>query len=176
MAVIATKRFAQAAFDIAVKEGNLDSWITDMNLVKDLLGEEGLTEFFNSPRLPFIKKLELLDSLIDGKVSRSSRNMVALLINRNGVETLEIIVEEFKSLIDAKNNVARGQIISAIPLNDNQLSEIKDALQGHICNELILTNTVDKSIIGGMVARIGDKLIDASLRYKIAKMRSDLAR
>ena len=59
MAVIATKRFAQAAFDIAVKEGNLDSWITDMNLVKGLLGEEGLTEFFNSPRLPFIKKLEL---------------------------------------------------------------------------------------------------------------------
>jgi F-type H+-transporting ATPase subunit delta len=102
--------------------------------------------------------------------------MVALLINRNGVETLEIIVEEFKSLIDAQNNVARGQIISAIALNDNQLSEIKDALQGYIGNELILTNTVDKSIIGGMVARIGDKLIDASLRYKIAKMRSDLAR
>lgn len=75
-----------------------------------------------------------------------------------------------------KKNVARGQIISAIPLNDNQLSEIRDALQGYIGNELILTNTVDKSIIGGMIARIGDKLIDASLRYKITKMRSDLAR
>jgi F-type H+-transporting ATPase subunit delta len=101
---------------------------------------------------------------------------VALLIDRNGVDKLESIVEEFRSLIDAQKNVARGQIISAIPLNDNQLSEIRDALQGYIGNELILTNTVDKSIIGGMVARIGDKLIDASLRYKITKMRSDLAR
>ena len=101
---------------------------------------------------------------------------MALLIDRNGVDKLESIVEEFRSLIDAQKNVARGQIISAIPLNDNQLSEIRDALQGYIGNELILTNTVDKSIIGGMVARIGDKLIDASLRYKITKMRSDLAR
>ena len=176
MAVIATKRFAKAAFDIAAKEGKQDSWITDMNKIKDLLDNEGLIEFFNSPRLPLPKKLELLDTLIDGKVGSSSRNLVALLIDRNGVETLESIVEQFRSLIDAQKNVARGQIISAIPLIDKQLSEIRDALQGYIGNELILTNTVDKSIIGGMIARIGDKLIDASLRYKITKMRSDLAR
>ena len=176
MAVIATKRFAQAAFDIAAKEEKLDSWITDMNLIKDLFDNEGVLEFFNSPRLPFTKKLELLDILIKEKVSSSSRNMVALLINRNGAEALETIIKEFKAIIDTQNNVARGQIKSVIPLNDKQLLEIKDALQGCIGNELILTNIVDKSIIGGMVARIGDKLIDASLRYKITKMRSDLAR
>ncbi|PZC47164.1 MAG: F-type H+-transporting ATPase subunit delta [Chloroflexi bacterium] len=176
MAVIVTKRFAQAAFDIAAKEGKLDSWITDMNLIKDLLGNEGVVEFFNSPRLPFTKKLESLDILIKDKVSSSSRNMMALLINRKGVEALETIIKEFKAIIDTQNNVARGQIISAIPLNDKQLLEIKDSLQGCIGNELILTNIVDESIIGGMVARIGDKLIDASLRHKITKMRSDLAR
>ena len=88
MAVIATKRFAKAAFDIAAKEGKQDSWITDMDKIKDLLENEGLIEFFNSPRLPLPKKLELLDTLIDGKVGSSSRNLVALLIDRNGVDKL----------------------------------------------------------------------------------------
>lgn len=176
MAVIVTKRFSKAAFDIATKEGKLDSWITDMNHIQGILGNDNLIEIFNSPGLPLRKKLDLLDLLLDGKVSGSSRNLVALLIDRQGVEMLESIVEEFKSLIDAQNNISRGQIISAVQLNDKQLSEIKETLERYIGNELILSNTVDDSIIGGMIARIGDKLIDASLRYKITKMRSDLAR
>ena len=176
MAIIATKRFAQAAFDIAVEEGEIETWISDMNFIQDALSTEGLTEYFNSPRLPFSKKLELLDKIVDGKVKNSPRNMVALLIYRNTVDSLSTIIDQFKGLIDNRNHVSRGQIISAVPLNDKQLAELKTVLQGFIGNELVLSNTVDTSILGGIVARIGDKLIDASLRYKIGKMRSDLAR
>ena len=176
MPAIATKRYAQAAFDIALKDGQLDSWTKDMDMIQGLLSNEGLTELFNSPRLPLAKKLQVLDELTSGKVNSSSRNMIALLVNRNAVDGLPEIVDHFTGLIDEHNKVARGNIISAVPLNDKQLSKIKESLQGLIENELILSNTVDKSIIGGMVARIGDKLIDASLKYKITKMRSDLVR
>ena len=176
MPAIATKRYAQAAFDIALKDGQLDSWTKDMDMIQGLLSNEGLTELFNSPRLPLAKKLQVLDELTSGKVNSSSRNMIALFVNRNAVDGLPEIVDHFTGLVDEHNKVARGNIISAVPLNDKQLSKIKESLQGLIENELILSNTVDKSIIGGMVARIGDKLIDASLKYKITKMRSDLVR
>ena len=176
MPAIATKRYAQAAFDIALKDGQLDSWTKDMDMIQGLLSNEGLTELFNSPRLPLAKKLQVLDELTSGKVNSSSRNMIALLVNRNAVDGLPEIVDHFTGLVDEHNKVARGNIISAVPLNDKQLSKIKESLQGLIENELILSNTVDKSIIGGTVARIGDKLIDASLKYKITKMRSDLVR
>lgn len=176
MPAIATKRYAQAAFDIALKDGQLDSWTKDMDMIQGLLSNEGLTELFNSPRLPLAKKLQVLDELTSGKVNSSSRNMIALLVNRNAVDGLPEIVDHFTGLVDEHNKVARGNIISAVPLNDKQLSKIKESLQGLIENELILSNTVDNSIIGGMVARIGDKLIDASLKYKITKMRSDLVR
>ena len=176
MPAIATKRYAQAAFAIALKDGQLDSWTKDMDMIQGLLSNEGLTELFNSPRLPLAKKLQVLDELTSGKVNSSSRNMIALLVNRNAVDGLPEIVDHFTGLVDEHNKVARGNIISAVPLNDKQLSKIKESLQGLIENELILSNTVDKSIIGGMVARIGDKLIDASLKYKITKMRSDLVR
>ena len=176
MPAIATKRYAQAAFDIALKDGQLDSWTKDMDMIQGLLSNEGLTELFNSPRLPLAKKLQVLDELTSGKVNSSSRNMIALLVNRNAVDGLPEIVDHFTGLVDEHNKVARGNIISAVPLNDKQLSKIKESLQGLIENELILSNTVDKSIIGGMVARIGDKLIDAALKYKITKMRSDLVR
>tara|TARA_Y100001936_G_C15957371_1_gene603671 strand:- start:330 stop:860 length:531 start_codon:yes stop_codon:yes gene_type:complete len=176
MPAIAIKRYAQAAFDIALKEGQLDSWVTDMEMFQDLLANEGLVEMFNSPRLPLAKKLQVLDKLISGKINSSSRNMIALLVNRNAVDRLSVIVNHFKGLVDEHNKVARGNITSAVPLSDKQLSKLQESLQGLIEHELILSNVVDESIIGGMVARIGDKLIDASLRHKINKMRSDLVR
>jgi F-type H+-transporting ATPase subunit delta len=168
------KRFARAIFEIAGTNNELDKWQAELQLLAGLARNPDLVSAMENPKYPVEAKTRLLAAQSAG-VSPTALNLATLLTERGIFGLLVDVSREYGLLLDQAKGIERAEVITAVPLDDLQKTKLVAQLESISGKKIDLLLKVDPSILGGMVARMGGKLIDGSTSSQLISLKNDLA-
>ncbi len=173
---LSARRYAQAIFMIAEEKGDQEQWLADLEVLASSSRNPDFIAFIDSPKIETAKKTEVIGEAFGGSISDLALNLASLLASRNSVASLAAIADSFQELVDSKKGVERAEIVSAVELTDEQEKAIVDKLTQMVGKQLSVTAYVDESILGGYLAKVGDRLVDGSVKTQLEDMRRELIR
>ena len=168
------KRYAQAAFDIARTEGEVEEWLQNLTLASEPLQDDALRGYLETPKIPLNQKIQSLRNAFSG-LRPLALNLLVLLASRNSTGLLPNILAEYHKLMDADMGRERAEVVTAITLKEEQRERLRNQLEALLGKEIVLTERIDPEILGGVVTRVGDRIIDNSLKGRLMALRKDLA-
>jgi F-type H+-transporting ATPase subunit delta len=165
-------RYAVALFELAKDGGNLDSVAADLQNLKALMSESSdLVRLIRSPVLTREDQGKAMDAVMDkAGFSDITRNFVGLVSRNRRLFSLGDMIEAFAALIAQHRGEISADVTSAQPLNDAQMAEISAGLAKAVGREVNVSASVDESLIGGLVVKVGSRMIDNSIRTKLQNL------
>ncbi len=170
---LAAKRYAQAAFDLAKSMGTVDQWADDLGLTAVVMGDPEINGLLGSTRMPQPAKHRLLEQTLIG-VSPLALNFANLLVSKGRSEIIGHVLEEYQRLLEEEKGIAHAVVTTAVPLSDEDRAAVTQKLSDITGQQVSVNTKVNPDIIGGLVARIGDTLIDGSVRSRLESLRRNL--
>lgn len=169
----AAKRYAQAAFAVALEHEELEQWATDMAAIAMVMGQSEAIALLQSNKVPAAEKEAILARALAG-IGPRAMNLARLLVAKNRVYLAPQIDEEFRALVDEHRGIAWATVTTAVPLSDTQKELVASKLGGMTGRQVNVETEVDPAILGGLVARVGDTLIDGSTRSRLLALKKEL--
>ncbi|HEX3604683.1 MAG TPA: F0F1 ATP synthase subunit delta [Candidatus Dormibacteraeota bacterium] len=171
---VLARRYAEAYFDLARQAGRIDEMGDDLGRAVDMLQQPAVAEAMRNPRVPLHERVKLITDLTDG-LGQPTRNLLRLLLERGRIGILGAVLDRYRLLADEATGVTRVQVTSAVPLDQRLEQTIRDTLGQKLGGRIHTSVRQDPSIIGGLIIRIGDRVIDGSLRTRLQQLRAALA-
>ena len=168
------RRYAEAAFELAVEGNAIEPWSRDLETIASLSEEHDVLMLLESNRVPRDEKTRLLEATLKQHVSPQALNLAHLLVDRGKFAHARRIYEVFTEMADERAGVAHATVTTAVPLSAEDRQAVAERLSQVTGKKVDVTPVVDESIIGGVVARIGDQLIDGSTRSKLMALKRRL--
>ena len=168
------RRYAQAVFQIALENDGLDEWIDNLEVLVDMLDDRAVAEFLDAPQVPDARKLDAIEQILGNSVSPLAANLIGLLATRSLAHLVPGILEQFTVMVDRHRGIERADVTTAVPLNTLHRNEVAQLLRGIVGTEVSLRTYVEPEIIGGLIARINDRVIDGSVRAKLRNMHKEI--
>ncbi|MBN1692898.1 MAG: ATP synthase F1 subunit delta [Dehalococcoidales bacterium] len=168
------RRYAQAIFEIALEKKKLDLWQSDLQKVVDAVGEGDLLAALESPKIKFEDKSKLLKKRLK-KIKPLAMNLLLLLITKSDIGIIGKIAQEYELLLNDYRGIKPADVITALPLDKKDEKELAKKLGKMVEAKVELKPRVEPEILGGMVVRVGGKLLDGSTRSKLIALKKDLA-
>lgn len=169
------QRFAQAVFQLGLERNELGKWTRDLAAMTEALQSDELRAFLEHERVPMSSKQAVVEQMLPD-LGPLARNLLLLLASRRDLELLPGVHESFQGLLDSYYGRQRVQVITAVPLTEEQQQRIQAFLsQFRNGKELVMETRVDPSILGGLVVRVGSRLMDGSTKTRLAALRRQLA-
>lgn len=171
----ASRRYAEAAFELASRDGSFAAWRRDLDALVEVLADPRLA-VLGSPAVPLVARERAAREAIDriGGVAPRSRNLVLLLLHRGRLDLLPAIARHFRRLDDDRQGIVAASAVSAAPLGAAEVRALTARLEAMTGGRVTLDLSVDPEIIGGLVVRLGDRLIDGSVRGRLERLRTRL--
>lgn len=168
------RRYAEAVFELAVESNTLDQWGADLSVIADFASEPDVAGLLASNRVPREEKQKLLAAGTAG-ASPLAANLVRILSARDKAHLARDINLAFQEMANERRGIAHATVTTAVALGDDERRAIAQKLSEITGKQVNVTAVVDESIIGGLVARIGDQLIDGSTRTRLVALKRRLA-
>lgn len=169
------RRYASAFFEIAKEQNAIEKFGEELVSAQEVLrSDEKLTKFINNQLIPSSEKKQVINNLFKGKLSDLTVNFLNLLIDKRREYYIGEIVDEFKNYTNEEKNVADALVVSAFEMNEKDLQDLKVKLSAITQKEINLNAAVDPSIKGGLIVKMGDKIIDGSLARRFEVMKQTL--
>ena len=171
------RRYASAAFTVAGRTGDYDAWVQTLGEITRMLQMRSARTVFMSPAVPSTQKAAALDRILPN-ASPLIRNFLHILVDRDRLDEVPGILDALRELINAQRGIITADVTTAIPLDPEMEQLVAQRLAAHFGGDphkMSIRSRVDPSIIGGVVARIGDEVIDDSVRGRIERLRRTLA-
>jgi F-type H+-transporting ATPase subunit delta len=162
-------------FTIALEANELDRWQSDLREIAHLASDASLVTLFESPKLHFDVKAKLLSKAL-GDVSPLALNLVYLLMTRGRLGMVGDIADEYQRLLDSHRGIETAEVTTAVPLDDKDQRRLSEQLGSIVGKKVVLKAEVDPSLVGGIMARIGGRLLDGSTRSRLVALKRGLAR
>lgn len=163
-----SKRYARALFELAKGRGVLEQVERDMNFVWAMLQrDERLLKLLSHPMISTHRKVELLHEHFDGSVDGLLMRFIELLVRRGRITQLAHILSIFRDLMDEWRGVLNVEVRSAIELSDSEIERIRQWAGKVWGKGIVIRSRVDEDIIGGLVIKVGDRLLDLSLKGEL---------
>ncbi len=167
------RRYAEAYFDLARQAKKVSERRDDLERSVETLSHPEVADALANPRLTLSDRTRLALDLLDG-VGEPARNLVRLLIERHRTGVLSELLEEYDALADRDSGVVRAEVVTAIPV-DAELEKRIGRVLGEKLGAAVQTEVrQDPDIIGGLIIRIGDRVIDNSVRTHLEQLRAAL--
>jgi F-type H+-transporting ATPase subunit delta len=171
-----SRRYAEAVFELAAEQDQLDQWNNDLATIAGFVSEADVARLLSSSRLPAAEKERLLAAGVQKSLfSPQAWNLVRLLLARNKLHLAPGIQRAYQQMADERLGVAHATVTTAVPLTGGERNAIEQRLAQITGKRVDVTPVVDESIIGGMVARVGDQLIDGSTKTRLVALKRRLA-
>ncbi|MFD2246921.1 ATP synthase F1 subunit delta [Pontibacter ruber] len=167
-------RYAKSLIELAEEKGVLEQVHADMKLFTKVLA--GNRDFYLMLRNPIIKsdkKLAVINAVFAGKVQPMTEMFFQIVARKNRESLLEFIATEFEKQYNLIKGIQRAQVVSAAPLAPALRDELGSRLAAQTGKTIQLEESVDPSLIGGFVLRVGDKQFDSSVRNNLRKLKSN---
>jgi F-type H+-transporting ATPase subunit delta len=167
------KRYAMALFQIGLDKGNTENFGKDLQTLDEALSERAFPAFLRMPKIGIEQKMNVVkEGLPD--LNPTVHNLLGLLIARRDTESIPVIIKEYVKLLDQQSGIEKGEVYSAVPLDDAQLEQLAEYLGNLTGKKIELTASVDESIVAGLVARVGDMILDGSVKTRLQSLRKSL--
>jgi F-type H+-transporting ATPase subunit delta len=175
MAGARAKRYARAIFELAKEEGRLEQWAQRLVAVRDVLVQPQARGILTNPSIPAQRRQDAAAALVEGIAGREGVNLAKLLVAANRVDEMDGIIEEYELLVDEDAGRVRATATTAIPMRKSDADKLVAGLGRRLGREVRLDTRVEPAIIGGLVLRIGDRVVDASVATRLQQLRRRLA-
>ncbi|MCL4543158.1 MAG: F0F1 ATP synthase subunit delta [Chloroflexi bacterium] len=171
------RRYAEALFQLAKQRDTIEAWGRGLDRAAQLLDDEHVLLELSNPELDQDQVKALLPRLLGIDVAPEVVNMVGLLIRRQHLGILRRISELYRDLRDREQNVRRAVVRSAVPLSAEELAQLEQRLTERTkASAVLVEQVVDPKMVGGLVVRVGDLLIDDSINARLDALRTSLLR
>ncbi len=166
-------KYAKGLFTVGKELGKTKEFGEELRQIKELLiSMPEVLSALQNPIYPPDLKMEIIGEILKAvKVDPEVERFLRLLVERRRIQYIEEIVTMYQELLDEELNIARGEIITAYPINEEEKKEIENALKDYLKKEVILESKVDEGIIGGIKIRIGDLIFDGTLKTQLGKFK-----
>jgi F-type H+-transporting ATPase subunit delta len=170
-----TLAYAEALFNVARAEGTLADVEDELfRFSQTLQGSDELREALTDPVIPVARRQQIVEDLLGGKASPTTVALVSLVVGTGRARELPAIIRELVDMSAAEANKAVAEVRSAIPLNQDQRDRLAKALGEATGRQVALKVVIDPAVKGGIVAQVGDTVIDGSVRTKLERLRKAL--
>jgi F-type H+-transporting ATPase subunit delta len=167
--------YARALFEIARAEGTLDEVEDELfRFARSYESSDALRTTLTDDNLPAEKRQAIVEDLLDGKATTTTVQLVAMVVGSGRGRDLPAIVDSLVERASSAKQLDVAEVRTAVPLTDDQLDRLKAALENATGKSLNLKATVDPSVVGGIVATVGDTVIDDTVRTRIDQLKSRL--
>ena len=176
MAKLASKVYGEALFQIAAEEGRIDQIMEEIAAVRKALEENPeLTALMEHPKIIREEKVRLIEDCFKEQVSADVTGFLAVTVEKGRFKELPSIFEYLTARMKKYKKIGVVTVRSAAELREDQKKEIYEKLLATTdYKTLEITWQVEESLIGGLVIRIGDRVVDGSLKYKLEQLTSQL--
>ena len=174
-AITAARPYAQAAFDEAQKLGDLKGWSELLVGLAEVVQYPDVSALISNPRIAKDKVAALLVEAMGGKLSSQQVNLIQLLAENGRLAVLPEMAAIYETLKAEAEKSVNVEVESAFELSSAQKDQIVAALKKRMAREINLSCSVNKDLLGGVVIRAGDKVIDGSARSRLGEMASAMA-
>ena len=169
--------YARALFAVAEAEGQLDMVEDELyRFGRTIEDQPELREALVDPSLPAERKIAVIREILQIKASRHTIALLGFLVEEGRTKDLPEILESLAEVVGEHRNKATAEVRSAVPLDEQRRTRLADALSKASGKDVELKVLVDPSLVGGVVARVGDQVFDGSVRRKLELAREQLAR
>lgn len=167
--------YAAALYAVANAEGQLDAVSDQLFAVGQAVqGNDALRDALGDPHLPVEKRQQIVEDVVGDKVSDVTKGLVSMVVAAGRGRDLPVIVESVLKASASDQGREVAEIRSAIDLSDDQRTRLAAALKKATGHDVDVRVTVDPSIEGGIIARVGDTVIDGSVRHRLGQLRDAL--
>lgn len=171
----AAKRYAKALFEVAVARDEVEQVERELELVcQALAATPELAALLRHPLLGAGARDELARAAFGERVSRGMLTLLDLLIEHRRTELLPTMREMYSELSDEHRGIVRAEVQTAVPLTDPQRQRLTDLIRRGFARQVVLTELVRPEILGGGKVRVGDLLLDGSIKTRLEVMREHL--
>jgi F-type H+-transporting ATPase subunit delta len=170
---VSSKRHAQAVFQIALENNELEGWRSALHIMGERLKDPQLVGLLENPKVSFSQKQQILRTVLEG-VGPLTMNLAYLLVAKNRLGVLGDLIAEYGYLMDAHQGREHALVTTAVSLEEGEKHAVEVKLAEAIKKEVVVATRVDPAIVGGMIVRIGDQLIDGSVRARLGGLKKNL--
>ncbi|MFW2489859.1 F0F1 ATP synthase subunit delta [Clostridium chromiireducens] len=166
------RRYALALYEIAERNNKVDEYIQDLKEVCDLI--ENNTDFYEIVKHPEInttKKKQLFTDLFKGKIDDELLSFMLVLIEKNRILDLRGKLNQLINIDLERKNILRGVVKTAVPILQEELEKLTVIFEKKYEKKILFETEIDKSVLGGVYLRIGNDVIDGTVRSKIQEMK-----
>lgn len=176
MAKLVSKTYGDALFKLAIEENILDTTASEAQAVLDAFAEnDELSKLLNHPKVTREEKIKVIENIFKGNYSDTIVGFLVIIVQKGRYNDISSIFEYFLEQVMEYKNIGTAKVTSAVPLSKEEKAEVeKRLLEVTKYVEFNMDYTVDPALIGGLVIRIGDRVVDSSIRTKINSMAKEL--
>lgn len=164
--------YADAAFGIARAEGALSEVEDELfRLARVYESSDELRTALGDPHVPATRRQQIVEDLLAGRASPATLAIVSMIVGAGRAADLPKIADDLVQRSAAESGQAVAEVRSAVPLSDEQLARLAEALKARTNLDVSIRNVVDPSVMGGIVTQIGDSVLDGSVRTRLNQLR-----
>lgn len=172
----AARRYSKAFLETAIERDILEDAKMDMILIGDLLNSSReLRLFLKSPLVRKEQKKAALDEIFGSKIHELTDNFIDLLTEKNRESLLESITDDFIDLYNLHHGIIEVDVTSAYKLDEKQVTELKSQLESSTGKKVQINRSVNNELIGGIMVRIDDTVIDGSVKFKLNQLKEQFS-
>jgi F-type H+-transporting ATPase subunit delta len=168
------RRYAGAIFDIGMKQNTLDRTLEDVQEIAKLFSIRKLAYLLREPNIPAERKEAAIRQGLASKVLPTSLNLALLVVQRGLVDLMPNIARELHQFVLDYKNEATAQVTTATQLDESTQHQVQHALERMTGKKIVLETRVQPDILGGVVARVGDQVIDGSVERRLKLLQQQL--
>ncbi len=167
------RRYAEAAFEIAERDDSMEAWLAALAVADDRLTGADAMRLLSNPAISVASRTEALGRIVGDEISGPQRNLLALMVRRGRFELLPGVIREFMRLYRLREGIVEATVTSAVALDATEIEALQERLMAVTGQRVELREEVDPDLIGGIQVRIGDQLIDGSVRGRLERLRTE---
>ncbi len=178
MAKLVSKTYGDALFEVALEQDKLDEYWEEAVSVKAVLGENpDLFKLMTHPKIVKEEKIKIIEDIFGGRVSAELAGLFRMIVDKGRFEEADAVLEYFMNRVKEHKHIGTAYVSSAVELSDAQKAAVeKRLLETTKYVKFEMHYAVDSELIGGMVIRIGDRVVDSSVKTKLYDLTRELSK
>ena len=176
MAKLISKTYGDALFELAVEEDKVDALLEEIEQLRRVLSEnEDFGKLMNHPKIIKEEKIQVARNVFEGRMSDELLGFLVIIISKDRYKDIDAILDYFIAEVKKYKGIGVATVTTAVPLRAEQCEKIEQRLlETTSYTTMEMTYMLDKSLIGGMVIRIGDRVVDSSISTKLSELQKEL--
>lgn len=167
------KRYALALYEVADEKGKVEEYLSDLKEVCDLIfNNKEFYEVIKHPQISTKKKKQTFINIFKGRIDEELLSFLLILIEKDRILFIREKLREMEKIHLEKNNTLVAVVKTAVPLLEEEAEALKANLSKKYNKNIIMKTEIDKSILGGVYVRIGNDVIDGTVKSKLDEMKN----